>query len=243
MDAQAAAAATAPAVSNVGSHFMLDGGTYARGAELGFQGIDFYVCGRGGVLGDVDADVVAAAFGFFEPTQVRTLWDQGRAVMAPREAAERFAECCAAWAETHVPDDLDADLGRLAALLDAVVAGARPSGAPVFSGWRALPVPAAPKAHVVHQMNALRELRHGLHLAAVLAAGLAPVEALSHNSPHMAPLFGWPELADTTAVGPRWEAAEAATTVAIAHAYEALDDAERDELVQLVGALHQAVKG
>src|SRR5690606_12848752 len=79
MDAAAAAEATATAVSTVGSHFMLDAATYGRGAELGFQGIDFYVTGRGGVLGDVDADVVSATFGFFEPGQVRTLWDQGRA--------------------------------------------------------------------------------------------------------------------------------------------------------------------
>ncbi len=243
MDAHAAAAATAPAVSNVGSHFMLHGGTYAKGAELGFQGLDFYVCGRGGVLGDVDADVVSAAFGFFEPAQVRTLWDQGRAVMAPSEAAARWAECCATWAEAKVPDDLGVDLGRLGELLDAVVAGARPAGAPVFCGWRALPVPSSPKSQVIHQMNGLRELRHGLHVAAVLATGLAPLEALSHNAPQMAPLFGWAELADTTEVGPRWEAADAATTAAMAHAYEALDDAGREELVTLVAQLHQAVKG
>lgn len=241
MDAAAAAEATATAVSTVGSHFMLDAATYGRGAELGFQGIDFYVTGRGGVLGDVDADVVSATFGFFEPGQVRTLWDQGRAVLPPAEAAVAFAGCCADWAEAHVPDDLPCD--RLAPLLDAVVATARPACAPVFSGWRALPVPASPKAHVVHQMNALRELRHGLHLAAVVAAGLTPLEALSHRTPQMAPLFGWAELADTTDVGPRWEAAEAATTAAMAHAYEGLDDAGRAELAELVGRLHDATKG
>jgi hypothetical protein len=241
MDARDAAAATAAAVGAVGSHFMLDGATYQRGAELGFAGLDFYVCGRGGVLGDVDADVVAAAFGFLQPAHVRTLWDQGRAVMAPREAAQAWAGCCAAWAEAKVPDDLDAD--RLAQLLDPVVAAARPTCAAVFSGWRALEVPPAPKSHVVHQMNALRELRHGLHVAAVVAAGLSPLEALSHNAPHMAPLFGWTELADTTHVGPRWEAAEEATTAAIAHAYDALEPAERDELVALVDQLHHGVEG
>lgn len=241
MDARGAAAATAAAVSAVGSHFMLDGDTYKRGAELGFAGLDFYVCGRGGVLGDVDADVVTAAFGFFEPGNVRTLWDQGRAVMPPPQAADAWAGCCAAWAEAHVPDDLDA--ARLGELLDPVVAHARPACAAVFSGWRALEVPAAPKAHAVHQMNALRELRHGLHVAAVVAAGLSPLEALSHNSPQMAPLFGWAELADTSEVVPRWQAAEEATTAAMAHAYDALDDAGRDELVELVERLHQGVKG
>ncbi|MGH9273555.1 MAG: helix-turn-helix domain-containing protein, partial [Acidimicrobiales bacterium] len=94
MDALAAATATAAAVSTVGSHFMLDGNTYKRGAELGFAGLDFYVTGRGGVLGDVDADVVTAAFTFFEPGHVRTQWDSGRAVMSPAEAAAAFAQCC-----------------------------------------------------------------------------------------------------------------------------------------------------
>ena len=47
---------------------MTDPATYAYGAELGFEGMDFYVAGRGGALGDVPADVVAAAFVFFAPT-------------------------------------------------------------------------------------------------------------------------------------------------------------------------------
>ncbi len=83
MDATTAATRSAAAVSQVGSHFMLDGSTYKRGAELGFQGLDFYVTGRGGALGDVDADVVSAAFTFFEPTSIRTLWAQGTAVLPP----------------------------------------------------------------------------------------------------------------------------------------------------------------
>jgi hypothetical protein len=239
MDALDAATKTARAVSSVGSHFMLDGNTYKRGAELGFQGLDFYTTGRGGVLGDVDADVVAAAFTFFEPAHVRTQWELGRAVMPAAQAAAEFAACCAAWAEAHVPDEVDA--ARLGALLDNVVVSARPACAPVFAAWRAtLDVPAAPKAHAVHQMNALRELRHGLHAAAVIAAGVTPLQALSVNTPAMAPLFGWTELAETDGLAPQLEAAEAATTQAIAHAYEGLDDGERDELVHLVGELHTA---
>lgn len=241
MDARAVATAMAGPVSAVGSHFMLDGNTYKRGAELGFQGLDFYACGRGGVLGDVDADVVAATFAFFEPGQVRTQWTQGRSVMPPADAAAAWAACCAAWADTHVPDDVDGD--ALAPLLDAVVAAARPACASIFSGWRALPVPADPKQHVAHQMNALRELRHGLHAAAVVAAGLTPHQALSHRTPQMAPIFGWAELADTSEVGDRWDAAEAATDVAMAHAFDTLDDAARDRLVELAGALHAGTAG
>lgn len=241
MDAVTAATRTAAAVSTVGSHFMLDGATYKRGAELGFQGLDFYVTGRGGVLGDVDADVVSAAFTFFEPGGIRALWDQGRSVMPPASAAAEFAACCAAWAEDKVPDDLDA--ARLAGLSSRVVAGARPACAPVFAGWRALDVPASPKAAAVHNLNTLRELRNGLHGAAVISAGLTPLEALSLKTPHMVPLFGWAGPAETDGLQPRWDSAEEQTTRAIAHAYEGLDDAERAELVELAGALHEATKG
>jgi hypothetical protein len=239
MDGPTAAGATAKAVSQVASHFMLDGATYAKGAGLGFQGLDFYATGRGGVLGDVDADVVAAAFAFFEPGYLRSQWEQGRTVMAPAEAARAWATCAAEWAEEHLPDDLDTE--ALAPLLDRVVAAARPACAAVFSGWRALDVPDAPKGHVLHQMNALRELRHGLHSAAVVAAGLTPLEALSLTTPGMVPVFGWAGPADTTDVRPRWDEAEAATNVAMAHAFAGLDDQDRDELVARLRELHGAI--
>ena len=241
MDALAAAASTATAVSTIGSHFMLDGETYKRGAELGFQGLDFYVTGRGRVLGDVDADVVSAGFTFFEPGSIRTLWEQGRSVMPAAAAASEFATCCSAWAEAHVPDDFDA--ARLAELAGRVVAAARPACASVFAGWRALTVPDAPKAAAVRQMNTLRELRNGLHGAAVVSAGLTPLEALSVKSPHMVALFGWPAPVDVDGLLPLWEAAEERTTCSIAHAYASLDDAERAELGELANALHDATKG
>lgn len=240
MDALTAAANTAAAVSTIGSHFMLDGNTYKRGAELGFQGLDFYVIGRGGVLGDVDADVVSAAFTFFEPDTIRTLWGQGRAVMPPAAAASEFAACCGSWAEEHVPDDLDA--ARLAELAGQVVAAARSACAPVFAGWRAVAVPASPKAAAVRHLNALRELRNGLHGAAVVSAGLTPLQALSLKSPQMLPLFGWAAPVDVEGLQPRWDAAEEHTTRSMAHAYDTLDDAQRAELTELANALHGATK-
>ncbi|MGH9275518.1 MAG: helix-turn-helix domain-containing protein, partial [Acidimicrobiales bacterium] len=137
-------------------------------------------------------------------------------------------------------DDFDA--ARLAELAGAAVSSARTACAPVFGGWRALPVPTDPKAAAVHQMNGLRELRLGLHAAAVVSAGLTPLQALSVKTPAMAPLFGWTTLADTDGLLERWEGAEERTTVAIAHAYDALDDGERAELAELAVSLHQATK-
>lgn len=242
MDVLAAAEATAPAVSKLGSYFMLSGRTYKRGAELGFAGIDFYFAGRAGVLGAVDAEVVTAAFAFFEPGHVRTHWEAGLAVAPAETAAAAFAECAYSWAEYKLADDINA--ARLAELAAAVSDGARVACAPVFAGWRRLAVPDSPKAAAVHHMNGLRELRQALHSACVVASGLSPLEALSVNSPAMAEgIFGWPQLADTDGLHGRWEAAEAATNVAISHAYEGLTAAERAEFAELCAEVHAATSG
>ena len=73
-----AAHETRKVVVTLASRFMTDPATYVRGAELGFEGMDFYASGRGGVLGDVTADVAAAAFVYFELGVVREAWARGQ---------------------------------------------------------------------------------------------------------------------------------------------------------------------
>ena len=231
-----AAIASANAVSALTSRFMLDGPTYVRGGELGFQGMDFYTAGRGGVLGDVDADVVQAAFVFFSPTTVRTSWDASRTV-APRDvAATEFAACAHRWAVAHLPETFDA--ARLAELAGRIAAAADPALAPVFAGWRALAEPEViegdARALAVHRMNSIRELRNARHAVAVVAAGIDPADAVVHRSPQMAPLFGWVDITlDADDVASRWADAETATDVLLAPALAALDENERAEFVAL----------
>ena len=70
MTPEECAARTTAAVSGLASFIMLDGATYAAGAEHGFSGLDFYAAGRAGVLGSVPAEQVSACFGFMEPGTV-----------------------------------------------------------------------------------------------------------------------------------------------------------------------------
>ena len=186
-----AARATAHAIEQLGGAFMLDGATYARGAELGYGGLDFYVRGRGGVLGDTHADVVAAAFVFWNPVQVAAMWETGRPVQAPDAAAAEWVSLCAAYGEAHLPD-LDG-IDRLNELAGRVVENASPSAAPLFAGWRHQDAPGLdrPKARAQYLLNALRELRGALHGGAVLASGLTGHEAVAYRAPHMAGIFGW----------------------------------------------------
>ena len=228
------ATAVASATAALTSRFMLDGATYARGAELGFEGMAFYAAGRGGVLGDVDADVVAAAFVFFSPDTVRAGWDSSAKVAPRHEAAAAFAECCHEWGRSRLPDDLDA--ARLATLAGSIAAAASPAGAPVFAGWRALPVPTDAKAAAVHHMNSLRELRMAKHAVAVLAEGISAGDAVRMNTPHMAPLFGWTEPLADDAPTADWEAIEVKTNQLCAPIYLALTEDERAEFAALANA-------
>jgi hypothetical protein len=235
-----AAVATAGPIGSIASHFMVDAATYAKGAELGFEGMDFYVVGRGGALGEVDADVVTAAFVFFNPAAVRESWERGRQVMTPADAAAEFTQVSADWARSHVPADFDA--ARLAELAGKVIAGASPAGAPLFAGFRALPEPTEPMALAIHRMNALRELRGARHEAAVLVSGIEPLDAVMVKTPYMAGIFGWPEPhPDPTPAKDAWEAAEARTNAMMAAVLAVLDEAELDEFVELTTTLAAAV--
>jgi hypothetical protein len=223
-------------VVNVPSRVMTNPATYARGAELGFEGMDFYVAGRGGALGDVPADVVTAAFVFFEPDTVRAAWERTAPVMARRRAAQEWAAMFAELAPSLLP--ADRDWTACADSLGTVVRAALVAGAPLFAGWRDLPEPDDVRALVMHRLNALRELRGGLHGAAVLTVGLLPLEAIAVKTPAIVKIFGWPdEPIDPEPLSQRWALAEARTDRMFGRYLAVLSDEQRGALVEMLGSL------
>jgi len=235
MRPEEAAAASADSVVYLPAGFMLDAATFAYGAELGFEGIDFYTEGRGGALGDVDGLVVAAAFVMFEPAALAESWERGRKVMAPLDAAAQFSHCLRNWALDHLQADVD--YARLAELAGRIVRGAPVAGVPLFAAWSVLPEPTEPAALALFRLNLLRELRGGLHGAAVVTNGLTPLQAVMVKTPHFAQLFGWAEPhPDGDPHREAWERAETATNLAMAAAYETLEPAERAEFAELAKA-------
>jgi hypothetical protein len=85
-------------------------------------------------------------------------------------------------------------------------------------------------------MNCLRELRMAMHGAAVISAGVTPLEALMVRTPYMAGLFGWDEPhPDPEPARPAWNEAEAATNRSFGVHLAAIDEADRKELVRLLG--------
>jgi hypothetical protein len=240
--------ATAIPILEIGRAWMLDPGTAARGAELGLPpGFSFWVNGRAGALGPVDADVAAAALGFMAPDLVAEFWNGRPEDLGPRDAAAAYAEASHAWGRDAMVDMAEADLRRLAELSNRVVAAALPICGVLFAGWRVMPAPADPAGAATHALQVLREMRGGAHLSAIQAAGLTPQQAVIsfvadpvRGGSAGAERFGWkaphPE--------PDEEAraqAEVGTTNVCRHAFEALPDGERGELIELVLAARSAI--
>jgi hypothetical protein len=241
MTPEEAAVASADAIRDLTSRFMLDAATYIHGGSLGFEGMSFYTSGRGAVLGEVEAEVVTEAFVFFHPDNVKANWNAGADVMSRDKAAIEFANCCAKWGDEHIPDSVDA--ATLASLAERVANAADATDAPVFEGWRKLSAPPTPKGAAAHHMNSLRELRFARHAHAVLAQGIAPEDALRHRTPHMAALFGWGDPLESSAeLAADWDKAEEITNAAMAQAFGALTADELDTFVALANAANDATK-
>jgi hypothetical protein len=239
MTPEEAAVASADAISHLTSKFMLDMATYQYGAQIGFPGMAFYTGGRGGVLGDVDAQTVTDAFFVFHPDQVQGNWEQAASVMSRDKAALEFQNCCSKWAEDHIPDDIDA--ATLASLAQRIAEAADDTDAPVFAGWRKLAPPESPKAAAAHHMNSLRELRFAHHAKAVRKQGVSPHAAVSHRQPHMIPIMGWGEAAELDdATIADWTQAEAETNAAMAKPLSVLSAEELDTFVALANAANNS---
>jgi len=189
---EAVKAAAGP-IEAIGATYMLHPETFERTAANGYpHPFAGYFVGRGGVLGDAPAEVVTAVFQVFEPGAVTMFWEQGVAVHGARKGAELYSQQIDAWAQDHlkgVPN-----LERLVEIGQKLVAAAPTHGLPVFAGWKALPLPASTAGKALQLLITIRELRGGIHLAALTAAGLTPVEShMLNKGAEYCAMFGWPE--------------------------------------------------
>jgi hypothetical protein len=66
--------ATSTEIHDIGTAIYLSPETFALAADWGWSNpFAFYFAGRGGMLGDVPADVVYSAFGWFAPDAVKAM--------------------------------------------------------------------------------------------------------------------------------------------------------------------------
>ena len=226
---------------DIGAAFYFHPDTLERGKQLGLDGFRFYFLGRGGVLGDVEADVIRSAFGYFEPGLLAKMWTTAKERLAPRDAARAYHECCHAFGRSTF-----ADVGGLDAYVDAATAviGAVDGGAlALFAGVRAEPVPDDAPGAASHQAMVLREMRGSAHLAAVAAVGLPTPIAHAIKRPDDIALFGY-EVPPTVTADDRaaLDRAESITDDILAQAFGVLDDAQSEALVAGTLAMHAAIK-
>ena len=240
MTPEQTAAAVKGAVDLLGGAFTECPRTLRRARELGLSGWAFRVAGRGGALGDVHADTVAAAMGFIAPDAVSDGWDVAARTLRPSVlATHNLAECCR-WGDDHLSGY--ARVGRLVELCGRVVVAADAAGMPLFAAWRAMPVPSdEPGARAAVLLHLMSEHRGGAHLLAVRAAGLTPLEAIisGPDGEAGAVAYGWqPPYPPAALLVRRRLWAEAVTDRLVGQAYAVLEPAERGELESvLAGAL------
>jgi hypothetical protein len=136
-------------------------------------------------------------------------------------------------------------MDRLADLAERVVRAAELPGLTLFAGWRAEPLPDDAPARAYQLLHVMREWRGSIHVVAVAASGLTPVEAVlaSPGGEEQATLFGWePPFPDVSDLADVRRSAEDLTNDLQISAYEtALDPSERGELVELVGRVRGAL--
>ncbi|WP_235926284.1 SCO6745 family protein [Actinokineospora pegani] len=215
------AAETRAVVQRLGGAFMTSPELAEQEAAAGQPAGTLYFSGRAAALGAPTALVVAETFGIFPPKMVELLL--GRATLLPEAALAAYLEALWQWSRTSLADATTAD--RTADLLCTAIDAADASGLPLFAGLRAAARPDDGPERLGHALMLLRELRGGLHFAALRACGVplpAAVVADPGAGPARLPLIGWRE-ADAAALvtaaeaipnlAVRWAAAEDATNL------------------------------
>lgn len=244
MTARALSDAVSPFFGDLGSKYMLDPATAEIAKQAGYpDGFSFYFAGRGGVLGDVDADVIHAAFMFFDQGIVRKMWERGVKVEGARKAGTRYAKAADSWGKTHLQGFAQAS--RFNVLAEKVVNSVDPVGLSLFAGLRAEALSDDPIERTYRLVTWLRELRGCLHINAVVSEGLNGREAVlaSDNGAFFAKLHGYQEpYPDVSHLKDRRAKAEETTSRLMADIYErSLNAAERAEFAGLTAELKAAV--
>lgn len=216
----------------------------AREEAVGLPPRTLYFRGRTAVLGDPPPNVVASVVGIFPEWLVELALV--RSFPAER-AVDAYLGSCWDWSRNHLAEVSEPD--RSAKLGFAVADGADASALPLFRGWRDQVRPDDGPAQLGHALMLLRELRGGLHFAALRAVGLTVSQAVAldpggglgrlHRT-------GWrPEDAEALVASvanrpdleARWRHAQQLTDDRFDEALSVLSDAERAEFVERLSAL------
>jgi len=226
--------------NKTGSAFYFDPATLAKGKEQGLDGFRFYVLGRGGVLGDVHADVITSAFAYFAPATIDKIWNSAKEKLAPRAASALYNQCCAELGAAKLAGIEGIQAYNEAA--EAVVAATELSGFSLFAGWASEPRSDNPGAQAMQLNAVLRELRGDAHIVALRASGVPAPVAHAIKRPDDVATFGW-DPAPTIGVDDpaNYASAEAMTDQLLVPSYAGLSDDQAAALVAGTEAIGAAL--
>ncbi|MCV7225254.1 helix-turn-helix domain-containing protein [Mycolicibacterium komossense] len=170
--------------------WMLSDATNAYGVRLGFtSGVQFWIVGRAGVLGNCPPEVASAAIAFEPLDIVSKAWGAVPDNLTHYEVALHYAGRVIDWGEGAFAKK-DPDVLEAINVLGRHVVDAAPAAIGVlFAGWRQLGPPQTQAGRAALVLHLLRELRGAAHIAAVIACGLTPVDAII-AAPHPPPRTG-----------------------------------------------------
>jgi hypothetical protein len=150
-------------------------------SAIGLEGRQQYFASRAAALGPVPAEVVIATFFNFHPAIVRAAIPSAWEVATPAAILAARLEGAGVGLRAAVGDALigpDLQEALELARVAAEVAREDPAGRPLFAAHAALPWPADPVVGLWHAIALLREYRGDGHIAALVAEGVGPCEAL-----------------------------------------------------------------
>jgi hypothetical protein len=231
-------------VGNLGAAFYFHPDTLAVGKSHGLDGFRFYVLGRGGVLGDVESNVVSSAFGWWNPAVISKIWTSARATMSPREAGRVYMSCAQALGTAKFSGI--AGLAEFCGAAEKIAAAIDDAGLSLYAGVAAEPLPDDLAARAMQHIVALREYRGSVHLIAAVAIGVSPQVAHFIRRPDMYKSFGWDDAtppavsdADHAALA----AADALTDRLVAPVYGVLTTDEAAAFLATLTAMEAALAG
>jgi hypothetical protein len=138
-----------------------------------------YFAGRAAPMGMVGPGVVAATFYNFSPAVVARHIPRAWTLATPEQVvAARFDAARASLTRLLGDAAGSPEVAELAGLLREACSVLTPEARPLYAGHADLPWPDEPLLQMWHGATLLREYRGDGHLAALLRAGLSPLEAL-----------------------------------------------------------------
>lgn len=234
--------AACPLINDMGAAFYFIPETLAVGKAMGLGGMEFYVQGRAGQMGNTEPEAVAAAFGYFKPALLKSVLDAANAKSNPRVTGAAFMNACATMSRAKLSGV--ANLDELVAVLEKVNNAADGDGLALYAAINSEKLADDAAGRLLQLIAILREYRGSAHLIALRAAGVNSRTAHYMKRPDMWKQFGYTEEEApviTDAVKAARAEAENITDRIVEPAYAVLSDAERTVLVDGLHAVKAAL--